>query len=198
MSYSTANGPENWGSVRLDGDDDLTLNGVLSNPAASGQAGHVRNLGMGIEGRPLTTRAMRRSSTMSWSSRATLSNGAGGSDARRSKTPTSASTEPVESELDESERRDRQFLTTLALLQTFHAHTLFHLSTLESFLPAPSNRSRAVVTLTGRDMLTFELGVYSWLDVKYLEWLTQEYGGGAQVVVKRHWKDLFWLVFGYG
>ena len=40
-SYSTANGPENWGSVRLDGDDDLTLDGT-----------YVRNVGMGIEGRP--------------------------------------------------------------------------------------------------------------------------------------------------
>ena len=66
-SYSTPNGPENWGSVRLDGDDDLTLDGT-----------YVRNVGMRIEGRtnvegstlnaPTIRKNIRRFSAVSWSS----------------------------------------------------------------------------------------------------------------------------------
>ncbi|KAJ7583856.1 hypothetical protein C8J56DRAFT_1005133 [Mycena floridula] len=187
MSYSTANGE--WGSVRLEGDDDLSLNAVTS------PGGHVRSLGNGIEGRPLTTKTMRRSSAMSWSSRATMTNTPTTADGKK---PKASISETVPEQVDE-ERRDRQLLTTLALLQTFHAHTLFQLSTLESFLPpAADARPSAVVTLTSKEVLMFELGPFSSLDVKYLDWIAREYGNGVQLVVKRHWKDLFGIVFGYG
>lgn len=196
MSYSTANGAENWGSVRLEGDDDLSMGALAS--ASGPPSGHVRNLGLGIEGRPVTTRAMRRSSAMSWSSRATVTNAPGSSAADvNGKKPKVSISETVEPEQDD-DKRDRQLLTTLALLQTFHAHTLFQLSTLESFLPPPFERDQAIVNLTSKEVLMFELGPFSSLDAKYLDWLAQEYGSGVQLIVKRQWKDLFGIVFGYG
>ncbi|KAF9261545.1 hypothetical protein L218DRAFT_930785 [Marasmius fiardii PR-910] len=44
-SYSTANGARNWGSIHLEGDDDLTFDGFS-------EGGQMRNLGQGIKGRP--------------------------------------------------------------------------------------------------------------------------------------------------
>ncbi len=99
---------------------------------------------------------------------------------------------------DEAVRTDGQLLTTLALLQTFHAHTSFQVSTLETFLPPLPDRPKSIVQLTPRDVLLFELGPLSGVDAKYLEWLGQEYGGGAQIVVRRGWKDVFGIIFGYG
>ncbi|KAK7047595.1 hypothetical protein VNI00_006363 [Paramarasmius palmivorus] len=187
-SYSTANGAANWGNIRLEGDDDLSLNGQM------------RNLGQGIEGRPApTNRSMRRTSAMSWSSgKATLTATTSTTGKARGSVSTSIDRLPEEgSSRDVIERDDGQLRTTLALLQTFHAHTSFQLSTLESFLPPREDRDGGMVVLTPKDILVFELGPYSSVDEQYLEWLGDEYGGGVSVSVKRSWKDLFGIVFGY-
>jgi len=193
-SYSTANGSANWGSIRLEGDDDLTLDGLT-------ETGQMRNLGQGIEGRPTpTNKSMRRASAMSWSSgKATVASGSASAPQQASsltshKLPPEASS----SSLNHTERNDSQLRTTLALLQTFHAHTSFQLSTLESFLPPRDERDGSCIVLTPKDVLTFELGPYSSSDERYLEWIGNEYGGGSLVTVKRGWKDLFGIVFGYG
>lgn len=190
-SYSTANGERNWGSVRLEGDDDLTFDGFS-------EGGQMRNLGQGIEGRPVSSsRSMRRTSAMSWSS-------AKGTVASTStSTPSTAFgsntrlTPDARTDLSDT-RHESQLRTTLALLQTFYAHTLFHLSILENFLPPREDRDGSNVVLTPKEVLTFELGPYSISDEQYLEWLAQEYGGGTTVIIKRSWKDLFGIVFGYG
>ena len=214
MSYSTANGSGNWGSVRLDGDDDLTV------------GGYVRNVGMGIEGGPSvsgssgtgnspvvspatsTTKVMKGSSGMSWSSGKATGNAAsssafsGNGKARQvssSSVFTSSTTQPEdgEGEDDANESKNRHLLT-LALLQTFHAHISFQLSTLQSFLPRgdASDSRTETVYLTPKDILSFELGPLSSLDARYLGWIAQEYTG-TKVVVKRGWKDLLGLIFGF-
>ena len=227
MSYSTANGPENWGAVHLEGDDDLSMGGT-----------YVRSVGMGIEGRPAdspnllgasgstNSKAPRRVSAMSWSS----GKGTIGNSMPSTPTSTSAgkarqvstSTTIVPSADDEDsvaldqirdseqasvQRRTNQLLTTMALLQTFHAHTLFQLSVLEDILtkqgaahpPASDDVGKRLVTLTPKDILAFELGPLSSLDARYLEWLVEEYAGSqVKVVIKRGWKDLLGAIFGYG
>lgn len=220
MSYSTANGAENWGGVRLEGDDDLSVGG----------GGYVRSLGMGIEGgpgigvgvgssagaggslgignpplSPPTNKQLRRTSNMSWSSgRSTVKDagtssgvGSGNGKGRQISSSTMIAEDDDTRERD-AERRERQVLTTLALLQTLHAHTLFQLSTLQSFLARADDSSSGTVYLTPKDVQAFELGPLSGSDVKYLEWLVQEYAGGTTVVVKRGWKDLLGVIFGYG
>ncbi|KAF8954836.1 hypothetical protein BDZ97DRAFT_1862662 [Flammula alnicola] len=229
MSYSTANGAENWGAVRLEGDDDLRVNGA-----------YVRNVGMGIEGRPVegpstlrvgptSTKSVRRASAMSWSSGKATVVGAmpsSSSNGKARQVSSSATVVPVsagadvaegytldhlhESEEDVSQRRNGQLLTTMAILQTFHAHTLFQLSVLEDLLArqgvppssspdAASSAGERVISLTPKDILAFELGPLSSFDAKYLEWLVQEYAGDdVKVTVKRGWKDLLGAIFGYG
>ncbi|KAF8656131.1 hypothetical protein AX16_002733 [Volvariella volvacea WC 439] len=205
MSYSTANGPENWGAVRLEGDDDFSINAT----------GYVRQVGMGIENVPQPSgsggsigsgpsspslKGSRKSRGTSWTvnGRPSLSIGKG-----KQLTSPSMDFETIDPELDARERRDGQRRTVLALLQTFHAHTLFQLSVLESFLPKGiSSRDGGsggpLVHFSSREMVAFELGPLSGSDARYLEWLVQEYGGGRQVVVKRGWKDLLGVIFGYG
>lgn len=220
MSYSTANGPENWGAVHLDGDDDLSLGGA-----------YVRNVGMGIEGRPVessatlgpsgstsSSKTTRRVSAMSWSSgKATVVNTLPSSSGKARQIPSATVTEGEEilalgeiQQLEEeaSRRRNGQLLTTMALLQTFHAHTLFQLSVLEDILarqgvsPASSASDicpQRMIALTPKDIFAFELGPLSSLDVRYLEWLVDEYvGSQTKVLIKRGWKDLLGTIFGYG
>ncbi|KAJ3787099.1 hypothetical protein GGU10DRAFT_386124 [Lentinula aff. detonsa] len=186
QSYSTSNGAENWGSIRLEGDDDLTLNTIT----ASSEGGQIRTLGAGIEGRPsassLTNKPMQKTSGMF-----------SGSGKAAGCTVTS-DTDAESSTLMESERADMQLRTTMALLQTFHAHTSFQLSTLESLLPPTKERPNSTIYLVPKDILAFELGPFSSVDERYLEWLVSEYGGGTTLVVKRGWKDLFVIAFGYG
>lgn len=95
----------------------------------------------------------------------------------------------------------------MALLQTFHAHTLFQLSVLENILvrqgvapsPAADDTGKRLVSLSPKDILAFELGPLSSLDAKYLEWLVEEYAGSqVKVVIRRGWKDLLGAIFGYG
>lgn len=193
-SYSTGNGSlANWGSIRLEGDDDLTVDGTF-----------VRNLGMGIEGCPSgspNSKGMRRSSGMTWPDRNT------GAD-RRQPSSSSAATRSMpqlcsngnDTDPETNERRDRQILTTLALLQTFHANTNFQLSRLVDLLPSDTSGTpeTSIIYITPKDMVSFELGPLSSLDARYLEWLADEYGAGSQIVVKRGWKDLFGMIFGFG
>ena len=216
-SYSTANGPENWGSVRLEGDDDLTLDGT-----------YVRNVGMGIEGRPnvggstlnvppASPKNARRISAMSWSSGKTStvgtlqssSNGKTQQQASSSSFPTGHITASsndeayaLNSHTDAEEvvrRRNGQILTALAILQTFHAHISFQVSVLENMLArqdSSADSGETVVYLSPKDILAFELGPFSGFDARYLKWLADEYG--VKVVVKRGWKDLLSAIFGYG
>ncbi|KAF5375835.1 hypothetical protein D9615_008178 [Tricholomella constricta] len=224
-SYSTAGGAENWGKVRLEGDDDLSISG----------GAYVRSVGMGIEGRPVaggsgggghqkqlsansvqpttTARAMRRSSGMSWSSgRATVvgSNSVVHGKARQVSSSTAIGNDgdglghdyndDDHDHDNREERRDGQLLTTLSLLQTFHAHTAFQLSVLESFITEPNTaegQPAKTVYLAPKDIVAFELGPFSSFDAKYLEWLSEEYAGDTRVVVKRGWKDLLGALFGY-
>jgi hypothetical protein len=106
----------------------------------------------------------------------------------------------VANEGDDEGTRDGQMLTTLSLLQTLHAHTLFQLSVLESFIPRAPSQSESeleTVYLAPKDIGAFELSPLSALDAKYLEWLVLEYAGTTRVVVKRGWRDLLGAIFGY-
>ena len=194
-SYSTVDGNmANWGQVRLEGDDDLSVCGS-----------YVRNLGMGIEGRPAapsdldregpgspgTLRATKRTSGTSVWSKFTNKDGNDG---------------PIRLGSDEEDgrlrKREQQILLTLALLQTFHAHTTNLLSKLSYHLPstpAPSSSSNlSTIYLSLRDLWGFELGPLSGLDAEFIEWLGEEYGSrvGVRIVVRRGWKDLARLVLG--
>ncbi|KAH7886752.1 hypothetical protein F5I97DRAFT_1869973 [Phlebopus sp. FC_14] len=214
-SYSTGNGwIANWGAVRLEGDDDLSMEGT---------GALMRNVGLGIEGRPsasasegpnINVKGMRRTGGMSLGG----GNGGGfspsstGVERRQGSSSsglTSASMPKLGNLNETAEHRERQILTTLALLQTFHANTCFQLSRLSGLLPssptplvdAPSGAESTVadvVYITPKDVTSFELGPLSSLDARYLEWLGDEYGGGVRLVVKRGWKDLFGVIFGFG
>lgn len=180
----------NWGSVRLEGEDDLSV------------GSYVRNLGMGIEGRPEAgpstpggttksapagnTKSQRRASAMSWSSGKM-------SGMKMNNREPSASTNPQEVQALLEERRDRQVLTTLALLQTFHANACFQLSRLASILPS----TPGTVYLSPKDIQSFELGPLSSFDARYLEWLAEDYGGGSRVEVKKgSWRDWVGIILG--
>lgn len=195
-SYSTVNGNmANWGRVRLDGDDDLSVGGS-----------YVRNLGMGIEGRPAAPSDMdREASGASGSSKATRR--ASGTSAWSKFTNRDVNDHPLQFGSDEEDarlrKREQQILLTLALLQTFHAHTTNLLSKLSCHLPsapAPSCGSNlCTIYLSPKDLYSFELGPLSGLDAQFIEWLGEEYGSGVgvRVVVRRGWKDLARLVLGF-
>ncbi|KAI8969537.1 hypothetical protein BD414DRAFT_503180 [Trametes punicea] len=223
---------ENWGSIRLEGEDDLSLR-TRSTP-------HIRTVGLGIDGRPSgsalpsgsgsrTPRAIRRASTMSsW----TWAGSKSGDDQDQSpRTTEDAPTasggmfipgarnsvpEPARREgATTAARRERQVLTTLALLDAFHANTTAILSRLATLLElrkaqqqssrradsdgaVPATSGTQTVLLTPKDVMSFELGPFSGLDARFIEWLGEEYGGGVRVLVKRGWKDLVGLILGLG
>ncbi|KAL1744728.1 hypothetical protein HDZ31DRAFT_37922 [Schizophyllum fasciatum] len=184
----------NWGAVRLEGDDDLTLGTVAGS--------YVRNRGMGIEGTPASPTSS--SSGFPKHERVASSSGAPResrvSGLRRSpgkaKARASAGIGPADYQED-LDRRGAQMRTTLALLQTFHAHTLFQLSVLQSLLPSGIGSGPVVVQLTPKDLVAFELGPWSSNDARYVMWLGEEYGGQTRVVVKKAWKDYLGFIFGY-
>ncbi|TDL23422.1 hypothetical protein BD410DRAFT_820784 [Rickenella mellea] len=220
-SFSTANDGTQWGSIKLEGDDDWSLGGT-----------HMRNLGKGIEGRPDTDGAKIRTVGQGIEGRPTAASSVVRSAPKPTKRLSSASlakdgqdrVELVEEVEEESEFRSRNIRTTLALLQTFHAHTAFLLSQLHSILPPPSASSTPVtvvreaarnmtgrasaedidvVTLSPRDLMSLELGIWSELDARFVEWLAEAegYSGpgtGRTVVIRRGWKDLLGAVFGFG
>lgn len=187
---------ENWGSIRLEGEDYLN---VVRNENGGSSTPYVRNVGMGIEGRPagpssdplLRSRASRRTSGMSvwtWAS--------GKSQATTLKT---INVDEDGQDLDIANRRlEVQVVTTLSLLQAFHDNTSALLGQLLTFIP-PGGRSPEIpVVLTLKDVLSFELGPLSSLDHRFVEWLAEEYGDGSQIVVRKGWRDLVGLVIGFG
>ncbi|KAJ7058524.1 hypothetical protein C8F01DRAFT_1148457 [Mycena amicta] len=222
-SYSTADGAGNWGSVRLEGDEDFSFQGV-SRRAELGETtpmtdSHVRTVGMGIEGGPRvasgsgisTNKAMRRSSGMSWaSSRATVTpsplHRVGGINKDVAREETVA---------DEGEEHDDtgQILSTLSLLQTLHAHTTWQIERLGGVIASKlraTNEPEIILVLTPRDLVALELGALSSADAKYLEWLGAEYALVSRereeaastntrritVVVKRSWREMLGAVLG--
>jgi hypothetical protein len=217
-SYSTLDGADahrsQWGAARAPGDVDLSL------PSGSS----IREVGAGIENRPppspsnagagIEYRAppqhrhrRRRDRRVSGTSTLIERQNESGDDYSDS------SSSSVDLTKDAMERRASQVRTTRALLQTFHAHTRFQLDTLAGFLPTDlagrytdaetytavpteDTNDQNLLTLYPKDVLAFELGPFSALDARYVEWLGDEYGGGIRIVVKRGWRDLFGLVLG--
>lgn len=193
QSYSTANGPENWGAVHLEGDDDLTMSGS-----------YVRNVGMGIEGGPKATASGGIGNTVGSSSSSRVQHRLSSSSKATSRSGRSRTRQasPVErDEFAQQGHNDSQVLTTMALLQTFHAHISFQLSVLETFLPKGISHmgpeADRTLSLTPKEILAFELGPLSSFDAKYLEWIVAEYASGHRLVIKRGWRDLFGVIFGY-
>ncbi|KAH8105341.1 hypothetical protein BXZ70DRAFT_920533 [Cristinia sonorae] len=194
---------ENWGSIRLGGEDYLSLR-------SEADSAYVRNVGMGIEGRPSSSsdigilhhrpsRHARRSSGMSmW----TWASGK------------SSAVSPKDDIIDEGEvidpdvqgQHERQLMTTLAILHAFHKNTTALLLRLAQVLPAASSEPSDVadsstaphIVLTPKDVLMFKLGPLSSLDQRFVEWLAEEYGGGVRLVVRRGWSELVGLVLGFG
>lgn len=197
VSYSTVDGNmANWGQVRLEGDDDLSVGGS-----------YVRSLGMGIEGRPGAPLDLDREvSGTSGSSKVTRR--ASGMSAWSKFTGRDTNDRPIQLGSDEEDaklrKREQQTLLTLALLQTFHAHTTNLLSKLSHHLPRSpvqaAGDNLSTIYLIPRDLYAFELGPLSGLDAQFIEWLGEEYGSrvGVKVVVRRGWKDLARLVLTLG
>ncbi|KIY43221.1 hypothetical protein FISHEDRAFT_78730 [Fistulina hepatica ATCC 64428] len=167
-----------WGAIHLEGEDELYV-------GPSSGTSHVRTLGLGIEGTPAARKTSNGSSTM-----AKL---AGKGKARQSD-PAPGDT-GLSLEEDHIRRREAQLRLTLALLQTFHAHTLFQLSVLQDFLK--ENNESSPLILLPKDMISFELGPWSASDARYLGWLCDEYGGTQKVTVRRTWRDTLNFIFGY-
>lgn len=151
---------------------------------------HVRARGDGIEGRPASYR--RRGVRLRAAAR---------DDVGKYDTDSSGEGEDEgggfrEADGDEDGAvlvQGRQTRTTLALLQTFHAQTRFLLSRLATVLPPASAvplSDGAQAQLAPRDLLALALGPLSSLDARFVEWLAEEYAGGARVSVRRGWRDL--------
>ncbi|CCM02730.1 uncharacterized protein FIBRA_04837 [Fibroporia radiculosa] len=204
---------ENWGSIRLEGEESLSLR--------KQSRSYVRHVGMGVEGRPAydastssgrTQRRSAKSSSLSvWSWTTSKGDGQGSGTA-----PAAGPSDPVDSEptakdvamsvhIEESQgaRRTQQIITTLALLQAFHVNTTAILARLAELLPQrrsqprhDSGESNSTVILTPKDVMSFELGPFSGLDARFVEWLGEEYGGGSRVVARRNWRDLMGLLLG--
>lgn len=194
-SYSTVNGNmANWGQVRLEGDDDLSVGGS-----------YVRNLGMGIEGRPAAPpdldREVSGASGPSKTARRTSGTSVWSKFTNRDGTDRSIQLGSEEEDA-RLRKREQQILLTLALLQTFHAHTTNLLSQLSYHLPstpAPSSGGNiSTIYLSPRGLYAFELGPLSGLDAQFIEWLGEEYGSrvGVRIVVRRGWKDFARLALG--
>lgn len=210
QSYSSVNGPENWGAIHLEGDDDLTMTGS-----------YVRNVGMGIEGGPQVVHGSVAAAAASSSGRRTDHHRLSSSSSTSRTASRSRSRQASPVVVDDAPPShhhhhscDGQVTTTMALLQTFHVHASFHLSVLASFLPSPCSPSssggttsshldngvdRPMLQLTPRDMVAFELGPLSGLDARYLEWLMEEYAREYRFVMRRGWRDVLGVIFfGYG
>ncbi|TFY60215.1 hypothetical protein EVJ58_g5293 [Rhodofomes roseus] len=196
----------NWGSLRLEGDDALSLRSPKP---------YVRTLGMGIEGRTAeastsTTRSLRGIARNSGMSVLTWANSRGDAQSASASLSAVSASQLKDSAMvahfegDES-RHARQVVTTLALLQTFHTNTSTMLARLAELVPQRRAQARGdtgspidAVVLTPKDVMSFELGPFSGLDARFIEWLGEEYGDGSKVFVRRSWRDLVGLIFGLG
>lgn len=192
---------ENWGSIRLEGEDYLD---VVRNENRSSSIPYVRNVGMGIEGRPAGPssdsglqhrKTQRRTSAMSmWTWASGKSQG--------SVLKNLAADEDGQDADIATRKLERQIAITLSLLQAFHTNTSTLLGQLLTFIPASrpssSSKPKPPLILTPKDIMSFELGPLSSLDHRFVEWLAEEYGDGAKVVVRKGWRDLMGLVVGFG
>lgn len=197
MSYSTASSGgnvgamSNWGSAQQEGDQDWSMGGNH----------YVRTLGMGIEGRRASEGgAGRRRESSSYSTHSSPPTATSSTFPLFDKQRTEE--EAQERREEAEERRYKQILTTLALLQTFHANTCFQLTQLKRVLgiqssPSSSPDQPGTVCISAKDMAAFELSALSGMDARYLGWLVDEYGGGAQLVIKKGWRDVLGVMLGY-
>lgn len=217
-----------WGSVRLDGDSDWSMNGTHMRTLGQSKGrrkspneqdgAKMRNLGQGIEGRPSS--GLGKSVIVSTPPKNVRKPSAS--------SPTKFGESPVREQegdrlcAEEHEELHRQNIqTTLALLQTFHANTVFWLSKLHEIIPPPSSVSSPLpeasgtasqpdeddagddtIVITSREMLSLELGVLSPLDAKFVEWLAEAEGyvgekTGRKIAVKKGWQELLAIVFGF-
>ena len=226
-SYSSVKGPENWGAIRLEGDEDDDGDGDDDDGDSLTMTGsYVRNVGMGIEGGPQVNGSAVGSSvgSASFSGRRRRNDvdhywlSSSSSTSRATSRSRSRQASPVVSQHDDvhHHHRDGQVTMTKALLQTFHVHASFHLSVLASLLPpsqlidSHSNHDGVrqeeegpmpmpTLQMTPRDMTVFELGPLSGLDVRYVTWLVQEYAKEYRFVMRRGWRDVLSVIFfGYG
>lgn len=231
FSSTAAPGSKNkvteWGSVRLEGDDDWSLGGTHMQSLGQGIEGgkkakqeaevaRMRTLGKGIEGRPKLPGRLRPIDSQPKGIRKASTSSA-------TQALLGAATEEDPLSMDEREElRQQNLQTTLALLQTFHANTVFWLSKLHEIIPPPSANSSPgpsvtkfqsrteengepvdaeTITISSRDLLALELGVLSELDTRFIEWFAEAEGyvGGKscrRLVVKRGWQELFGIVLG--
>ena len=150
QSCSSVKGPENWGAIRLQGDEDEDGDGDGDDDGDSltMMGSYVRNVGMGIEGGPQVNGSAVGSSvgSASFSGRRRRRRNdvdhywlsSSSSTSRATSRSRSRQASPVVSPHDDVHRhhhRDGQVMMAIALLQTFHVHASFHLSVLASLLP---------------------------------------------------------------
>lgn len=149
----------------------------------------VRARGQGIEGKPVAKSSHSRKASSSSTIKASTSTST--RTYIESVEENAAAAENAITAEEREELRVQNVQTTLALLQTFHANTVFWVSRLREILPPPSSVSTPgsglgmpasqaseeseaeEVTITARDLLSLELGVVSELDAKFIEWLAQ-------------------------
>ena len=220
---------ENWGSIRLAGDDTLPSSPDRDDDLdakSTKSRVYVRNVGMGIEGRPSgstpsspgvqedgtllhrTTKSARRASggsVWTWASgRGTLSVPLSLSAQKTCDASTANEADSVEGS-ERAAKRAVQMNMTLALLQAFQTNTDALLARLGEILPERTAHSHNVssgaasgpaLVLTPKDLISFDLGPLSGLDGRFVEWLVEVYGNGTRVVVRRNWKDVVALIFG--
>lgn len=193
--------------------------------ADKGKDVKVRARGMGIEGKPVAKSSHSRKASSSSTMKASPSLQTQTYIESAEDSSTGAPRNSLTAE-EREELRLQGIQTTLALLQTFHANTVFWLSRLREILPPPStvsspgvdsrllassqstdDRQAEEVTITARDLQSLELGVLSELDAKFIEWLAEVEDRASstskstvstrrRIVVKRGWQELIGIVFG--
>lgn len=136
LSFSSrtagGNGSGGWGSVRLEGDDDWSIDGAHMRKFGQGIEGRkasdeeqytrMRNLGQGIEGRPSGSGGRQGlvNSPPKPSRRASATK-----NKSKDGNPVLDGVEEVQDDEASLELHRQNIQTTLALLQTFHANTVF-------------------------------------------------------------------------
>lgn len=204
-------GGKAWGAARSPGDDDYSLEGTRMRTLGRGIEGfadapaRVRSRGLGIEGRPPrrvgseSAHARKASAATAITTSSSLVKEGSGTSVECTEVATHGDGETESDDANGDGNNTRQNTqTTLALLQTFHANTVFWLSRLREVVPPPSAvsspgpevtrfnglGSRATdadaedeaIVITARDLISLELGVLSDLDARFVEWLVEAEG----------------------
>lgn len=187
----------------------------------------IRTLGRGIEGRPLGGHVDARPSMRGGGSRtassATASSARRMQNSSTGKGVPQDESADIDRELAKQRRRRRQIRTTLALLSIFQSYSEFLCDKLEEVLEDAARRCGSsfednsspdsamstlresnppsTLVLTPRDIIALELGLLSDLDARFLEWLAERRckaeGLGRHVVVRRGWRDIMGVLFGF-